>query len=335
VRGLLIVLLMVRVVAAPVHGQAFCDEGELPTAGTAFSALQPLLAEVIGEPIECDHAADNGDLLQQTTSGLAFVQAETQAPHFTNGSEHWALVDGDLAYRAETLAEAPAQPVAMPPPEPAPPPPPPAAIPLPPGGTLLPFHDATLELARPYLYWAKLRCTFGVEVFERVSNDAALAIVYSANVDDPVEKPNALRLVLNWPGPALGRTAVDAVASAQARDVGIRWTSYTDRVVQDVILASRPPGDRVTQELKGSGLVIARDSAGGFVVSDGLVPHFLVRAPTAQDSRGRVGTASLTWNMPSATLALEPSFAGAAVYPVTISLTTEFGGMYCYPGYRG
>src|SRR5216683_1965016 len=113
VRGLLIVLLMVLVVAPPAHGQAFCDEGQTLAPGTAFSALQPLLADVIGEPTECEHAADNGDLLQQTTSGLAFVEAETQAPNFTNGSEHWALVDGDLAYRAEPPAAAPAAPVAM------------------------------------------------------------------------------------------------------------------------------------------------------------------------------------------------------------------------------
>jgi hypothetical protein len=158
--------------------------------------------------------------------------------------------------------------------------------------------------------------------------------VYNPNVDDPVDKPNVTRLILNWPGPALGRTAVDAVASAKVRDVGVRWTSYTDRVVQDVILSSRPPGDRVTQELKGPGLVVGRDSAGGYIVTDGFLARFLARAPTAVDSRGRVGTASLTWNMPSATLVLEPSFAGAAVYPVTISMTMEFGGMYCYPGFR-
>jgi hypothetical protein len=333
VRGLLLVLLLLVAMSSTAHGQAFCDEGQTLASGAAFSALQPLIPDVIGEPTECEHAADNGDRLQQTTSGLAFVQADTQAPNFTNGSEHWTLVDGDLAYRAETL-EAPSPPVALPPPEPAPPPPPPPALAAP-AVTRLPFHDATLELARPYLYSAKLRCTFGVEVFERASNDAALVIAYNPNVDDPVDKPNVTRLILNWPGPALGRTAVGAVASAQVRDVAVRWTSYTDRVVQDVIVPSRPPGDRVTQELKAPGLVVGRDSAGGFIVTDGFLARFLIRAPSAVDSRGRVGTASLTWNMPSAMLVLEPSFAGAAVYPVTVSLTTEFGGMYCYPGFGG
>jgi hypothetical protein len=53
------------------------------------------------------------------------------------------------------------------------------------------------------------------------------------------------------------------------------------------------------------------------------------------DSRGRVGTASLTWNVPSATLALDASFAAVASYPVTISLTVEYIQMYCYTGFGG
>ena len=145
VRGLLIVLLLVLALPSPARGQAFCDEGQALAPGMAYLALQPLLEDMIGEPIECEHAADNGDLLQQTTSGLAFMQAETQAPNFSNGSEHWALVDGDLTYRAETLAEAPAAPVALPPPEQPPPPPPPPPAVAAPAVTLLPFHDATLE----------------------------------------------------------------------------------------------------------------------------------------------------------------------------------------------
>jgi len=49
------------------RGQAFCADGQDLAPGTAFVALQPLLGEVIGEPVECEHAGPSGDLQQLTT----------------------------------------------------------------------------------------------------------------------------------------------------------------------------------------------------------------------------------------------------------------------------
>jgi hypothetical protein len=46
----------------------------------------------MGEPVECEHAnSDNGDTLQQTSTGLAIYRQSTNAPEFTDGWNHWTL----------------------------------------------------------------------------------------------------------------------------------------------------------------------------------------------------------------------------------------------------
>jgi len=55
------------------------------------------LGETVGEPLECVHAnLDNGDLLQQTSTGLLIYRATTGAAIFTNGYAHWSLGDDGL-----------------------------------------------------------------------------------------------------------------------------------------------------------------------------------------------------------------------------------------------
>src|SRR5260221_8121295 len=96
---------------AAARSQAFCPDGaeDIP-AGAALLVLQPLLIDSIGDATECEHSADNGDLLQSTTGGLAFWQVSTQSAHFTNGSENWSYADGALNYAVDD-GSPPAQPV--------------------------------------------------------------------------------------------------------------------------------------------------------------------------------------------------------------------------------
>ncbi|MDP8924286.1 MAG: DUF4352 domain-containing protein [Chloroflexota bacterium] len=109
---------------SPPAAQAapYCEPGRQPTFQFGFAALKAALGGVMGEPLECEHGnPENGDTLQQTTTGLAYYRRSTNTPTFTNGSEHWALTPSGLAYWVgpevdpPTLAAPrPAEPVAAP-----------------------------------------------------------------------------------------------------------------------------------------------------------------------------------------------------------------------------
>jgi hypothetical protein len=195
---------------------------------------------------------------------------------------------------------------------------------------LLPWLDSTGDPGRPYLYVARRRCTYAAEAFERASTGASLVLTYSPNVDDPLDKPNQVRLVLEWPGVAVTRTVAGAVAVAQVGATTVHWTSYDDRVVQDVILPARPAAARLDEQLNGHAIVTTRDFAGGYLVTDSAnIGRFFVRAPTVVDAGGQTRRAALTWSFPSATIALDPIFLTSAAYPVTVSITIEFGPALC------
>jgi hypothetical protein len=51
---------------------------------------------------------DNGNALQQTSTGLAYYRKATNSPTFTDGWRHWALTAGGLAYWEGESAEPPA-----------------------------------------------------------------------------------------------------------------------------------------------------------------------------------------------------------------------------------
>lgn len=73
----------------------YCSPGEAPQFRFGFAYLKSLLGNVMGEPLECEHYnAQNGDSLQQTTTGLAFYRKATNTPTFTDGWNHWAWSPG-------------------------------------------------------------------------------------------------------------------------------------------------------------------------------------------------------------------------------------------------
>ena len=78
--------------AALAQGAPFCAPGTAPTFVQGFAQLKAQLGDIMGSPVECEHTnGANGDVLQQTTTGLAFWRKSTNTPTFTDGNRHWAL----------------------------------------------------------------------------------------------------------------------------------------------------------------------------------------------------------------------------------------------------
>jgi len=83
--------------SASAQGAPFCRPGEVPAFTFGFAALKAELGPIMGDPIECAHPNDaNGDVLQNTTSGLSFWRKSTNTPTFTDGYRHWGLTPGGL-----------------------------------------------------------------------------------------------------------------------------------------------------------------------------------------------------------------------------------------------
>ena len=77
----------------------FCQAGQGPAFLQGFGTLKAELGGAMGEPVECEHAdPDSGDVLQRTTTGLAYYRPALNLPMFTNGVEHWALTPRGLLY---------------------------------------------------------------------------------------------------------------------------------------------------------------------------------------------------------------------------------------------
>jgi hypothetical protein len=70
-----------------------CGPGRGPAFALGFAGLKAQLGDVLGTPTTCEFADPNGsgDVLQQTTRGLAFWRKKSNTPTFTNGNDHWAL----------------------------------------------------------------------------------------------------------------------------------------------------------------------------------------------------------------------------------------------------
>jgi hypothetical protein len=73
------------------QGGTRCAPGVSARFVLGFAELKTRFGETMGEPLTCEFADPNGsgDMHQLTTSGLAFWRKSTNAPTFTNGSQHW------------------------------------------------------------------------------------------------------------------------------------------------------------------------------------------------------------------------------------------------------
>ncbi len=83
----------------------YCGAGETPEFRFGFAHLKSLLGPTMGEPIECEHAnPENGDTLQQTTTGLSFYRKATNIPTFTDGWNHWGwTADGLVTWTGDSV----------------------------------------------------------------------------------------------------------------------------------------------------------------------------------------------------------------------------------------
>jgi hypothetical protein len=62
----------------------------------------------MGEPTECEHSQNaSGDSVQRTSTGLAYWRKGSNVPAFTTGTEHWALLDGELVAWTGTSVDPP------------------------------------------------------------------------------------------------------------------------------------------------------------------------------------------------------------------------------------
>jgi hypothetical protein len=93
----------------------YCAPGQQPTFVLGFAELRQRVGDAMGQPLECEHTnPENGDALQQTSTGLAYYRKATNSPTFTDGWRHWALTAGGLAYWEGESAEPPATPPSTP-----------------------------------------------------------------------------------------------------------------------------------------------------------------------------------------------------------------------------
>ncbi len=88
-----------------VRAADYCGSGETPQFRFGFAHLKSLLGPTMGEPLECEHGnPENGDTLQQTTTGLSFYRKSTNTPTFTDGWTHWAwTADGLVTWTGDSI----------------------------------------------------------------------------------------------------------------------------------------------------------------------------------------------------------------------------------------
>jgi hypothetical protein len=88
----------------------YCKSGEIPAFNNGLAALHQHVGNVMGVPIECEHAASaGGDTVQETTTGLAAYNSLTNTETFTDGWHHWALTADRLVTWDGTEAGPPSQ----------------------------------------------------------------------------------------------------------------------------------------------------------------------------------------------------------------------------------
>ena len=119
--ALALAILAAASLIAPAGAAPHCPPGEEPRFVHGFANLKSLLGDKMGDPVECEHInLENGDTLQNTTTGLAFYRESTNTPTFTNGWDHWAWTPDGLVYWTGSAVDppgsaAPSEPVSDPP----------------------------------------------------------------------------------------------------------------------------------------------------------------------------------------------------------------------------
>jgi hypothetical protein len=84
----------------PVQTAPYCQPGQTPQFALGFATLSAQLGTVMGNPVSCQYSdpGGSGDTLQTTDTGLAVYRSSSGITTFTNGSDHWALVAGQVVH---------------------------------------------------------------------------------------------------------------------------------------------------------------------------------------------------------------------------------------------
>src|SRR6476659_2044481 len=79
------------ILASPVcvsRAESACPDGQAPAFVAGFASLHEHLGAVMGEPLDCERTElRSGNAQQQTTTGIAVYQGDTNTLEFTNGRE--------------------------------------------------------------------------------------------------------------------------------------------------------------------------------------------------------------------------------------------------------
>jgi hypothetical protein len=94
----------VRLAATPGAG---CSNSS-PRYEAGMLRLKSALGAMMGDPLECERPINaNGDTEQRTSTGLAYYRQKANAVVFTNGVQHWALVDRGLVFWTSNSVDPP------------------------------------------------------------------------------------------------------------------------------------------------------------------------------------------------------------------------------------
>jgi hypothetical protein len=70
---------------------------DAPRFVQGFAELQRQVGDPMGNPLRCEHPDPaSGDMVQETSTGLAYYRRGTNVAAFTNGWQHWALTERGL-----------------------------------------------------------------------------------------------------------------------------------------------------------------------------------------------------------------------------------------------
>src|SRR5688572_13521271 len=75
-----------------------------PDQAATFARLKAQLGDTMGEPLTCvQRDVADGDMVQPTTKGFAYVHQASGPPSFTNGREFWALMPDGVEHWTGSL----------------------------------------------------------------------------------------------------------------------------------------------------------------------------------------------------------------------------------------
>jgi endonuclease/exonuclease/phosphatase family metal-dependent hydrolase len=93
---LLALVLFLGLATGLSQAATFCSPGQQPHFSHGFAFLKSQLGEIMGQPVACERYDAAGNASQQTTTGQAFYDKETNTPMFTAGKSHWAWTSAGL-----------------------------------------------------------------------------------------------------------------------------------------------------------------------------------------------------------------------------------------------